>query len=56
MVEAKCSLSQAYSNPERESDPHALPDIEVFYINAARWRRRARPYRTRRRAARRGLD
>ena len=21
---------QAYSEPERESDPHSLPDIEVF--------------------------
>ena len=24
---------QAYSDPSRASDPHALPDIEVFYIN-----------------------
>ncbi len=24
---------QAYSNPKRESDPHALPDVEVFYFN-----------------------
>lgn len=24
-------MSQAYSNPERENDPHALPDIEIFY-------------------------
>ena len=24
---------QAYSNPKRESDPHALPDLEVFYID-----------------------
>jgi hypothetical protein len=23
---------QAYSDPERENDPHALPDVEVFYI------------------------
>lgn len=22
---------QAYSNPKRESDPYALPDIEIFY-------------------------
>lgn len=22
---------QAYSDPTRESDPHALPDIEVFH-------------------------
>ena len=22
---------QHYSNPDRESDPHALPDVEVFY-------------------------
>lgn len=25
---------QAYSNPERESDPHALPDVEVFQLTA----------------------
>lgn len=25
-------MTQVYSNPERESDPHALPDVEVFYI------------------------
>ena len=24
---------QAYSNPERENDKYALPDIEVFYQN-----------------------
>ncbi len=23
-------MTQAYSNPERHDDPHALPDIEVF--------------------------
>ena len=23
---------QAYSNPKRESDPHALPDIEVWHV------------------------
>ena len=23
-------MGQAYSNPKRESDPHALPDIEVW--------------------------
>jgi len=23
--------TQAYSDPERADDPHALPDIEVFY-------------------------
>lgn len=26
---------QAYSDPARESDPRALPDIEVFYMDAA---------------------
>lgn len=26
---------QTYSNPERESDPHALPDVEVFYVSRA---------------------
>ena len=25
---------QAYSNPSRESDPYALPDIEVFELTA----------------------
>ena len=25
---------QAYSNPKRESDPHSLPDIEVFELTA----------------------
>lgn len=24
-------MSQHYSDPSRESDPHALPDVEVFY-------------------------
>jgi hypothetical protein len=24
-------MSQAYSDPSRAADPHALPDIEVFY-------------------------
>ncbi len=27
-------MTQAYSNPKRESDPHALPDVEVFYRRA----------------------
>lgn len=26
-------MSQAYSNPKRESDPYALPDVEVFHSN-----------------------
>ena len=26
---------QVYSNPERENDEHALPDVEVFYWNKA---------------------
>jgi hypothetical protein len=25
---------QAYSDPSRESDPHALPDVEVFQLTA----------------------
>ena len=25
---------QAYSDPSRETDPHALPDIEVFYAKS----------------------
>ncbi len=24
---------QAYSDPKRESDPHALPDVEVFELD-----------------------
>lgn len=27
-------MSQAYSNPAREADKFALPDIEVFYADA----------------------
>lgn len=27
-------MSQHYSQPERENDPHALPDLEVFYVSA----------------------
>jgi hypothetical protein len=26
---------QAYSNPDREADPHALPDLEIFQLTAA---------------------
>lgn len=25
---------QAYSNPDREDDPHALPDVEIFQLTA----------------------
>ena len=28
-------MSQEYSNPEREDEPTALPDIEVFELTAA---------------------
>lgn len=27
-------MSQHYSDPARENDPHALPDIEVFQLTA----------------------
>jgi hypothetical protein len=27
-------MSQHYSNPEREQDEHALPDLEVFQLTA----------------------
>ncbi len=27
-------MTQHYSDPERESDPYALPDIEVFQLTA----------------------
>ena len=26
-------MTMYYSDPSRESDPHALPDVEVFRIN-----------------------
>ena len=26
-------MANYYFNPARESDPHALPDLEVFYAN-----------------------
>jgi hypothetical protein len=26
-------MTQVYSNPKRESDPHALPNVEVFYMS-----------------------
>jgi len=26
-------MSQHYSNPRRQSDPYALPDVEIFYYN-----------------------
>lgn len=25
-------MTQIYSDPERENDPHALPDVEVFFL------------------------
>jgi hypothetical protein len=25
-------MSQIYSDPTRESDPHALPDVETFHV------------------------
>lgn len=27
------TMSQQYSDPKRASDPHALPNIEVFYVS-----------------------
>jgi hypothetical protein len=27
-------MAQVYSDPARESDPHALPDVEVFQLTA----------------------
>jgi hypothetical protein len=29
-------MSQAYSDPKRESDPHALPDLEVWQADIMR--------------------
>jgi hypothetical protein len=26
-------MSQHYSDPKRENDPHALPDLETFYVS-----------------------
>lgn len=28
-------MTQNYSDPKRADDPHALPDIEVFYLSVA---------------------
>lgn len=28
-------MPQHYSNPARESEPHALPDVEVFFLSDA---------------------
>jgi hypothetical protein len=28
-------MPQAYSNPARENDPHALPDVEYFHMTEA---------------------
>lgn len=30
-------MAQHYSDPTRESDPHALPDIEVFWAYDGQW-------------------
>jgi len=27
-------MTQAYSDPSRETEQHALPDVEVFYVTA----------------------
>jgi hypothetical protein len=27
-------MTQFYSNPEREGNPHALPDAEVFFVSS----------------------
>jgi hypothetical protein len=29
-------MTQHYSNPNRATDPHALPDVETFYIGTVR--------------------
>ena len=26
-------MAQAYSHPQRESDPHALPNVEIFAVS-----------------------
>lgn len=35
MNEGAKAMTQAYSNPERENDDYALPDVEIFYFNGA---------------------
>lgn len=37
-------MSQVYSNPKRESDPYALPDVEVFYMDEIDCKRRQEEY------------
>lgn len=34
-------MTQVYSDPSRESDPHALPDVEVFYV--PNWQQGTKP-------------
>ena len=28
-------MTQAYSDPSRENEPFALPDVEIFYLDGA---------------------
>ncbi len=35
-------MTQAYSDPTRENDPHALPDIEVFQVDETEAKHNAR--------------
>lgn len=30
-------MAQVYSNPARETDTYALPDVEVFYAKEGEW-------------------
>jgi len=34
-------MGQYYSNPKRADDPHALPDVEVFYVSKVEARENA---------------
>ena len=37
-------MSQAYSNPKRANEPHALPNVEIFYISPAQASNRCSQY------------
>jgi hypothetical protein len=36
-------MPQVYSDPARASDPHALPDVEVFYVEPGEWTHNGSP-------------
>lgn len=37
-------MGQAYSDPKRENDPHALPDVEYWYVSPKQAANRVKAY------------